>query len=91
MIAAIAATNPRDLSSQQRRALALLASGARLYRLQGGWGRAPSRVSLDVAMSLQARGLVRVDRSGINPQLVLTGAGQTIQAVIEVRRERRRA
>lgn len=91
MTAALASIDPRALSTAQKRALALLeAPGTKLYRNAGKWGRTGQSVMLDVAASLCALGLARVDRSGREPQLVLTHAGQQMQAVREARRIGRR-
>jgi hypothetical protein len=82
--------DPSMLSARQRRALGLAGKpGTRLIRSKGGWGFLPDRVSLDVAASLVGLDLCRVDRSGRHPELVLTGSGQMVRAVVEQRKARR--
>jgi hypothetical protein len=83
-----ALVDPSLLSAQQRRALGL-AGKVRLIRARGAWGFLPARVSLDVGHSLVGLGLARVDRGGRHPELVLTGAGQMVLAVMEQRKARR--
>lgn len=90
MIAALASIDPSALSSTQKRALALLeAPGIKLYRNAGKWGRTGQSITLDVAASLQLLGLARIDRSGREAQLVMTHAGQLVQAVRAERAGRR--
>lgn len=90
MIAALASIDPAALSTAQKRGLALLAApGIRLYRNRGKWGVTGRSITLDVAASLSALGLVRIDRTGREAQLVLTHAGQQLQAVREARAGRR--
>jgi hypothetical protein len=80
--------DPKMLSAQQRRALKLLAQH-RLYRRKGGYGRAPVSISLDIAASLTALGLAKLDYSGPAPHPALTGAGQTVLGVMKERQGRR--
>lgn len=87
-----AAQAAEHLSRQQRAALTLgVRPGIRLFRTRGGWGRLPHRVSLDVAASLVALGLMRVSYALRDPQLVITGNGKIVQAVLESRSTRRKA
>lgn len=80
---------PAMLSDQQKKALGLVARPARMYRIQGGYGHHPWRITLAVASSLTAIGLVKIDRTtGPHPFPVLTGSGRTLLAVIEERRRR---
>ncbi|MBS9720064.1 hypothetical protein JYU29_05100 [Tianweitania sp. BSSL-BM11] len=80
--------DPRTLSAQQRRALNLICSPLRLMRARNGYGAVPNKISLNVASSLKGLGLARMEK---NTQLVPTGAGRQVQAVIEVRRDRRQS
>ena len=90
MIAALASIDPRALSTEQNRALALHeAPGTKLYRNAGKWGRTGQSITLDVATSLQLLGLARIDRTGREAQLVMTHAGQQLQAVRAERAGRR--
>lgn len=89
---ALSGFDPTNLSRQQMSALALAARpGASLIRSRNGYGRVPDRVTLDVARSLMGLKLARVDTSGREPRLVLTGAGQQVEAVLAARAARRRA
>jgi len=81
MIAALADFNPKLLSRQQKRAIALLDARKVLNRSSGGYGHSPDKVTLDVANSLIALGLARVDRTGRNPRLDLTGSGRLVASV----------
>lgn len=83
--------DPRELKPSHRKGLQLLAQPQRLYRTTRGWGHAPNRITLDLGAQLRAKGLARVELSGRAPALVLTGDGQAVHAVIEQRRERKRA
>lgn len=93
MTATVPAAEVADrLSRQQRAALRLgVMPGIRLFRTRGGWGRTPHRVSLDVAASLGALGLMRVSHALRDPQLVITGHGKIVEAVLTERSTRRRA
>jgi len=74
------------LGDADKRALDKLGTG-RFIRRTGGWvAGSGSRISLDTAKRLIARHLARVDTAGRNPQLVLTGAGKDVRAVILARK-----
>lgn len=81
--------DPSTFSAQQRRALRTVKKH-HCFRRPGGYGRSPNSVSLDVASSMIARGLMRQDYSGRSPALVLTGMGENVLAVMESRAEQRR-
>mgnify|MGYP001156557652 CR=1 FL=1 len=85
--------NLSQLSRQQVTALRLACrTDVKLWRCRSWWGHRPGqRVKLDVATSLRALGLARIDESGHSPRLVATGAGQQIEAVLAERQERKRA
>jgi hypothetical protein len=83
--------NPDQLSGRQRRVLNLLAGGVHLIRHGALWGSFPQRIAGDVAQSMIALGLVRVDRDGKDAELVLTYLGKCTQAVMVERRDRRLA
>lgn len=78
----------RTLSTQQRRAMRICRTW-KLFRHRGRWGNVPNSVSLDVGSSLVGLKIFAVDRSGRFPELVLTGYGQTILAVLDQRAARR--
>lgn len=81
--------DPSVLSAQQRRCLRTV-KVHHCFRRQGGFGRAPNSVALDVATSMIRRGLCRQDYSGRTAALVLTGAGEAVLAVMEQRAQRKR-
>lgn len=82
--------DPSVLKAAQKKALALAARpGCRLYRRAGFWGRYPERVTLATATELCSIGLLRIDRTGRDLELVITGAGGQTLAVLEQRKARR--
>lgn len=82
---------PAELTPYQKRCLRLV-HDYRLFRRSGGWVAGfGGRVSLAVASQLAGMNLVRIDRTGRNPQLVLTGAGKNLHDVVALRRERKAA
>jgi hypothetical protein len=88
-VRSIADLDPSTLSQKQRRALRTV-KAYKCFRRAGGYGRTPNSVSLDVANSMIALGLLRRDLAGHTPELVLTGAGLTIHGIMEQRIAQRR-
>lgn len=86
----IADLDPSTLSAPQRRALRIVKK-QHCYRRYGGFGRPPHGISLDVAATMLRLGLCRQDYSGRQPELVLTGVGENVLAVMEQRALRRTA
>jgi hypothetical protein len=82
--------DPSTLTAAQKKALFLAARpGCRLFRRAGFWGRYPERVTLATATELCSIGLLRIDRTGREFELVITGAGGQTLAVLEQRQARR--
>lgn len=79
---ALSSVDPRTLSSSQRRALRLLASGAVLHRRPNGFGRPGTSVALDVAKSLVGLGLAAMPPG---KPLGLSYNGKLMAAIIESR------
>jgi hypothetical protein len=76
--------DPKTLTAAQKSALKL-AKAARLIRCRNGWRGVGTRlVSLKTAGELQARGLVRPVIDG-RTRLDVTGAGNTVLAVMQER------
>jgi hypothetical protein len=92
MTAALALPLPSDLTPGEKDVLLRLGVG-KFIRRTGGWYSTASgtRLSLTLAEQLVEKHLVRVDRSGRFPELVLTGAGVALRAVVQQRREQRSA
>lgn len=81
--------DPRYLSRNVRRALVwLVMPGPRFFRTARGYGRYPYFIRLSLANELRQRGLARIEQSG---ELIATGAGRTVEAVMSERAERKRA
>lgn len=85
----VADMSPSTLSPQQRRALRIVRT-YHCFRRPGGFGKPPHGISLDVASSMIRLGLFRQNYSARAPELVLTGAGDAVLAVLEQRAKRRR-
>lgn len=64
----------------------LLTATQPLRRVQSGWYTPGKRVTLRVADQLIARGLARIQIAGGRHQLVATGSGRMVAAVIRQRR-----
>lgn len=79
--------DPRTLSARQRRALRLMVQ-RQLYRARNGYGAVPDKVSLDVAASLMALGLAKVDATGRHPRLAPTFNGRNVVGIMELRSPR---
>jgi hypothetical protein len=77
------------LTPSERAALRRI-EALRMRRRRNGFGPPGKGVSLDMASRLQRKGLVRVDHFGA-PQLMLSGAGVQVLAVLDQRASRRRA
>lgn len=83
--------DPRSLTSTKRAALEMI-HDHRLFASVGGYyGRPPHRITRQLAWSMIADGLVRLDTTTQPGELRLTSNGLVTYNVMIERRERRRA
>ncbi|TPM06790.1 MULTISPECIES: hypothetical protein [unclassified Mesorhizobium] len=81
--------DPRELTDTERKALVIIHDHSCFASRGGYYGRAPHRVTRQLARQLIGKGVARTDHNRHGDQLMLTGKGLATYAVMEQRRQRR--
>lgn len=74
------------LTDAERRALRTLDTYACWQQANGAWGRQPQQITRRLGRQLTNLGIARVDRVAGRAQLLLTGLGRQLVAVLQQRR-----
>lgn len=81
--------DPKDLNSQEKRALSIVRNNSRLMRVRNGYRQISANVTLKMVERLEALGLVRQTVVGARPTVVLTGSGGATLAIMDERAQNR--